>query len=103
LGKHIALKSRVEVNMADDCKNLLIIGATGLIGRRIIQEIVRNKSKFDRIAIFTSQSTLESKSDDLDKLKQEGVEVIGGDVSNPDDVKKAYQGKAGRPRCGRNP
>jgi nucleoside-diphosphate-sugar epimerase len=78
--------------MATECKKLLIFGATGLIGSRIIQEIVRNKSKFDRIAVFTSSGTYESKASEMQSLKKGGVEVIVGDVTNSDDVKKAYQG-----------
>ncbi|KIW64386.1 hypothetical protein PV04_09323 [Phialophora macrospora] len=73
------------------CKKLLIFGATGLIGSRISQEIVRNKSKFDRIAIFTSPGTYESKASEIQKLKDEGVDVIVGDLTNSGDVKKAYQ------------
>jgi saccharopine dehydrogenase-like NADP-dependent oxidoreductase len=80
---------------SSSCKKLLIFGATGLIGSRITQEIVRNKSKFDRIAIFTSPGTYESKASEIQKLKDEGVDVIVGDVTNSEDVKKAYQGEVG--------
>lgn len=65
----------------------------GRIGSRIAREIVRNKDKFDRIAIFTSKGTSESKASELDNLKKEGVDIIIGDVTNGDDVKKAYDGK----------
>jgi hypothetical protein len=74
------------------CKKLLIFGATGLIGKYITQAIVENKDKFDRIAIFTSQGTVQSKADQIDALKKQGVDVIVGDVTNSEDVVKAYQG-----------
>ncbi|OQV10477.1 hypothetical protein CLAIMM_14468 [Cladophialophora immunda] len=73
------------------CKKLLIFGATGLIGSRITREIVRNKSKFERIAVFTSQGTSESKASELQGLEKEGVDIIVGDITKSDDVVKAYQ------------
>ncbi|KAJ9602830.1 hypothetical protein H2200_012610 [Cladophialophora chaetospira] len=78
--------------MSSSIKNLLIFGATGLIGSRITREIVKNKSKFGKIAIFTSKGTSESKASELDNLKNEGVEIIIGDVSSASDVTKAYEG-----------
>ncbi|KAL2407915.1 Reductase efuL [Exophiala dermatitidis] len=74
------------------CKKLLVVGATGLVGSRIIREIVRNKSKFERIAVFTSPTTAETKSGQIDSLKRQGVEIIVGDLTKPDDVSKAYEG-----------
>lgn len=67
-----------------------------MIGTYIVQAIVQNKAQFDRIAIFTSPSTVESKADQIDSLKKEGVEVIVGDINNPDDVVKAYKGVCAR-------
>jgi len=77
--------------MSPTIKKLLIFGATGLIGSPITREIVRNKSKFDRIAIFTSKGTSESKTSELENLKNEGVDIIIGDVTNANDVTKAYE------------
>lgn len=75
------------------CKKLLIFGATGLIGSHITRAIVRNKSKFDRIAVFTSQATVENKADTIEALKNQGVDVVVGDVTKSEDVVKAYQGQ----------
>lgn len=72
--------------------NLLIFGATGNIGLYITKAIVQAKRSFGRISIFTSESTLESKRDTIDDLKQQGVQVIVGDINNPEDVRKAYTG-----------
>ncbi|OAL23074.1 hypothetical protein AYO20_11065 [Fonsecaea nubica] len=73
------------------CKRVLIFGATGLIGSRITREIVRNKHKFEKIAIFTSPGSYESKADELKSLEKEGVEIFVGDLNNSADVAKAYQ------------
>ena len=80
------------VKMSKECKNILIFGATGLIGSYIAQEIIRNKSKFEKIVVFTSAGTFESKTAEMDGFKKAGVEVIVGDVTNANDVTKAYKG-----------
>ncbi|OAP62971.1 hypothetical protein AYL99_02198 [Fonsecaea erecta] len=74
------------------CKKLLIFGATGLIGSRITSELVRNKSKFERIAVFTSPGTYESKAGVIQDLQKQGVDIIVGDINKLDDVVRAYQG-----------
>ena len=75
-----------------ECKKLLIFGATGLIGSRIIRAVIQNKAKFDRVAIFTSPGTVEAKADEIEGLKKEGVDVIVGDVTKASDVTNAYKG-----------
>ena len=72
--------------------NLLIFGATGVIGKFITEQVVAAKSNFSRVAIFTSPGTVENKKDEIEKLKAQGVEVIVGDVTNESDVRDAYQG-----------
>jgi hypothetical protein len=78
--------------MAAPSKNILVFGATGTIGNFIIGAIAEAKASFDRIAIFTSPNTVETKKDFIDKLKASGVEIIVGDIRNESDVLKAYQG-----------
>jgi nucleoside-diphosphate-sugar epimerase len=73
-------------------ENLLILGAIGYIGSYITEQIVKAKGRFSRIAIFTSPTTAESKPQELDKLRAEGVEVIVGDVRNSKDLLDAFQG-----------
>jgi nucleoside-diphosphate-sugar epimerase len=75
-------------------RKILVFGATGVIGKYILQEIVNARSSFDKIGLFTSSSTVENKSQEIQKWKDGGVEVIVGDVSSEEDVKKAYQGKS---------
>lgn len=72
--------------------NILIFGATGNIGLDITKAIVQARESFGHISIFTSESTLSSKRETIEDLKQEGVQVIVGDVNNLEDVRKAYTG-----------
>ncbi|KAL4786935.1 hypothetical protein BJX76DRAFT_64374 [Aspergillus varians] len=72
--------------------NLLVFGATGAIGSYIISALVNARDSFDRIAIFTSQNTHSSKTVEIDALREQGVEILVGDVTNKDDVLNAFNG-----------
>ncbi|KAK7420142.1 hypothetical protein QQZ08_010556 [Neonectria magnoliae] len=72
--------------------SVLIFGATGTIGKYITDRIVNAQPPFQKVAIFTSQGTVSSKTDYIEKLKSKGVKVITGDVTNEQDVKAAYGG-----------
>lgn len=72
--------------------NILVLGATGVIGQFIIASIISEKTHFGRIAIFTSPSTYENKSTEIQSLKDSGVEVIVGDVNNDADLLGAFKG-----------
>lgn len=73
-------------------KKLLVIGASGLVGSRITNAIVQSKKSFDRIAVFTSPNTVKTKPDFIANLKKEGVDIIEGDVTKSEDIKRAYEG-----------
>ncbi|KAJ5947300.1 hypothetical protein N7466_000315 [Penicillium verhagenii] len=73
-------------------KNLLLFGATGTIGSFILESILTARSQFDRVAIFTSPRTAETKAAYLEKLKAQNIEVIVGDVEDESAVKAAYNG-----------
>jgi uncharacterized protein YbjT (DUF2867 family) len=73
-------------------KHILVFGATGLIGKPIVEEIYNAKSSFGKIGIFTSKSTAKSKPDELNSWKEKGVDVIVGDVNSEVDVARAYEG-----------
>ncbi|KAF2770768.1 NAD(P)-binding protein [Teratosphaeria nubilosa] len=77
--------------MSAATKSILIFGATGLIGEHITKAIVDSK-KFKRIGIFTSNNTVWTKSEEIDALKAQGVEVFSGNLTSPDAVKEAYNG-----------
>lgn len=73
-------------------KDILLFGATGLIGTYILQSLVDSKSSFGRLGIFTSQGTVESKAAEIQSLKDKGVEIFVGDLDSETDVLKAYNG-----------
>lgn len=78
--------------MAPKKENLLLLGATGYIGTYILEQIIKAKENFGRIAIFTSPSSASSKSSVLEKLKSQGVEIIIGDTANDEELLKAFEG-----------
>ena len=84
--------SRFQVAiMASNTHNVVIFGATGLIGEYITNAIVQSAS-FGKIAIFTSPNTIQTKSEEVERLKSRGVEIIIGDIASAEDVKKAFNG-----------
>ncbi|KAK2749663.1 hypothetical protein FQN57_005885 [Myotisia sp. PD_48] len=72
-------------------KNILLFGATGLIGKHILNAILENRSHFNRIAIFTSAPLIDRRKH-VESLKERGVEVIIGDIKNEKDIISAYEG-----------
>ncbi len=75
-------------------QNLLIIGATGLIGKPITRAIIQSKTSFGRIAVLTSEKTLQQKSTEIKDLELSGVEILVGDITSEEDVKRAYQSRS---------
>ncbi|KAF4453069.1 hypothetical protein F53441_4300, partial [Fusarium austroafricanum] len=73
-------------------KSILIFGGTGTIGRYISNAIAKAQPAFEHVAIFTSEDTVTRKPELIKDLKSKAVKIITGDLSNPEDVKKAYQG-----------
>jgi FlaA1/EpsC-like NDP-sugar epimerase len=73
-------------------KKVLVFGATGTIGQYIIQEIYNAYSSFEKVGIFTSESTAKNKSKDIEDWKNKGIHVIVGDVNSEADVVNAYKG-----------
>ncbi|KAE8356813.1 hypothetical protein BDV28DRAFT_40679 [Aspergillus coremiiformis] len=74
-------------------RNVLLFGATGNIGIYILDAILAVREEFDRIVIFTSQTTATLKKNLLDELRRtKKVEVIVGDLQDEDAVRKAYDG-----------
>ncbi|RAL16770.1 aromatic alcohol reductase [Aspergillus homomorphus CBS 101889] len=70
--------------------NILIFGATGNIGSYITQALLDARPHFGRFAIFTSPNSLQTKTEVLDKLRRQGVDILVGDIANADEVRKAY-------------
>ncbi|KAL9617753.1 MAG: hypothetical protein Q9160_007466 [Pyrenula sp. 1 TL-2023] len=71
---------------------ILVIGATGVIGRPITQALLEAKNSFSTISVLTSQSTLDSdKGAHINWLKTKGTTINVGDIQKEDDVKRAYE------------
>ncbi|RMZ87752.1 hypothetical protein DV736_g5020, partial [Chaetothyriales sp. CBS 134916] len=73
-------------------KNILIFGATGVIGNYITRAIVDSKHLFERICVFTSEKTIIEKVQDICALESWGVEVFVGRLEEEQKVKEAYKG-----------
>ncbi|GAM37360.1 isoflavone reductase family protein [Talaromyces pinophilus] len=78
--------------MATELKSVLVLGATGVIGQYIIRSLIEAQASFDRLAVFTSPSTVEKKAKEIESLEEKGVQVIVGDLTNQENVLKAYEG-----------
>ncbi|KAK6821846.1 isoflavone reductase family protein [Apiospora arundinis] len=77
---------------------VLIIGATGVIGKHITSAIAKASASasiksLSRVSILTSAATVANsqKQPLLSSWKQQGLSVITGDITKPEDVRKAYQ------------
>jgi hypothetical protein len=71
---------------------VLFFGATGTIGQYIIEEIYNARPSFQKIGLFTSESTANNKADEIQGWKKKGIEVIVGNVNSEEDLAKAYEG-----------
>lgn len=74
-------------------RNILVFGATGVIGRHIVHAIVENKSSFGRIAAFTSPKSVEEKADLFEVTRKKGVEIITGDINDEGKMAEVYKGR----------
>jgi len=74
--------------------SLLVFGATGLIGTYIINELAKalNANTFDRVAIFTSQTTYDNKPNVISSLQERGVDIYTGDVADTRYVRAVIDG-----------
>lgn len=73
--------------------NILIIGATGVIGTYITRAVVDAKHHFGRICVLTSEKTIIEKVQDICALESWGVEVFVGRLEDEKRVKEAYRGE----------
>ncbi|KAJ9244080.1 isoflavone reductase family protein [Paecilomyces variotii] len=74
-------------------RNILLFGATGNIGKFILDAIVNARDDFSRVVVFTSPASAQSKASFFNDLKtNRRVEVITGDITNEKDVTEAYKG-----------
>lgn len=79
-------------NTAQQSRNILIIGSTGVIGTYITRAIVDAKELFGRICIYTSHRTLVEKMQDIAALEDWGVEIFTGRLESERSFKRACEG-----------
>ncbi|KAL7929322.1 hypothetical protein V8C35DRAFT_315719 [Trichoderma chlorosporum] len=72
--------------------HILAFGATGNIGKHIVNQLIHAKPSFPKISVFTSSNTVATKPELLSQWKDAGVSVIIGDITNSEDIKNAYHG-----------
>ncbi|KAJ3048558.1 hypothetical protein HK097_010433 [Rhizophlyctis rosea] len=80
------------MTQTQELEKIVLIGATGTIGKPILAEFVAKINRFKRLAVITSQSTYESKGKYIEELKAAGVEIIIGDISKPESLKETFAG-----------
>lgn len=68
---------------------ILVFGATGNIGLFIADALLDANPAFEQITIFTSPSTVETKTELLDGWKKKGAKVISGNIDDNEQVKAA--------------
>ncbi|KAI0002654.1 isoflavone reductase family protein [Xylariaceae sp. FL0662B] len=73
-------------------RKVLVLGATGVIGKFITKALINAKSNFETVGIFTSEATVRDKSQLIDSFRTAGVDVLVGDINDDDQVLKAYEG-----------
>jgi nucleoside-diphosphate-sugar epimerase len=76
--------------MASLPKNVLVFGGTGIIGKYLVDELLK-ANKFN-ITLFTSADTVKNKADHIASLKERGSKIVTGNVRDEQDVRAAYQG-----------
>jgi uncharacterized protein YbjT (DUF2867 family) len=78
-------------------KNILFFGATGNIGRHILDAVLSARDEFDRVVIFTAPYAEGKDGGKAAYLKQKQdskrVEIITGDITDEKTVLGAYKGR----------
>jgi uncharacterized protein YbjT (DUF2867 family) len=81
--------------MAPPSRKILVLGATGVIGKVLLNALLNAKNSFDRIGILTSAETLANKPELIASFKARGADILTGDLYQDEDVLEAYKGKPG--------
>lgn len=76
--------------------NILILGATGTVGRCITRDIVDANSQgwFGKISVYTSEKTIVEKVQDICALESCGVEIFVGSLNDERRFKEACRGES---------
>lgn len=78
--------------MTAPSKKILLIGATGVVGKALTNSLLNAKDSFERIGIFTSPESAASKPELLDSYKTRGADVLIGDLYSENDMLEAFNG-----------
>lgn len=80
--------------MSSSFRTVLLIGASGTLGKNIQAELIAKKHLFSRIGTLTSPDSLTDakKAPYWASLKTQGVEVVTVDFSDSDALTKAFAG-----------
>ncbi|CAK7244470.1 MAG: hypothetical protein STHCBS139747_006011 [Sporothrix thermara] len=70
---------------------ILVLGATGVIGKVLVDALLNAREQFEAIGIFTSPSTVESKKDLVDSFTSRGAVIHTGDLYKDEDVLNVYK------------
>lgn len=73
-------------------KKILVLGATGVIGKVLVNALINAKGNVERVGIFTSAETVLKKKDLVALYQNQGVDVITGDLYNDNDMLDALKG-----------
>lgn len=77
---------------AEPSKKILVLGATGVVGKALMNSLLNAKDNFERIGIFTSAESAASKAELLDSYKARGADILIGDLYSENDVLEAFKG-----------
>lgn len=71
---------------------VMLAGATGMLGARIAHHLLETEDVALRLLVRPATLADPGKRSGLDPLVERGAEVIGGDVTDPDDLGRATDG-----------
>ena len=72
--------------------NILVFGATGVIGKYLIQALLDSKDSFGTITAVTYPDSYEAKKDAFQKLKDQGAQIAAINIDDEDAIRKLYKG-----------
>lgn len=78
--------------MATPSKKILVLGATGVVGKALTNSLLNAKGVFEKIGIFTSAESAAKKEELLDTYRTRGANILIGDLYRDEDVLEAYKG-----------
>ena len=81
-----------RVDMVASSKKVLVLGATGVVGKALTNSLLNAKDNFERIGVFTSAESAASKHELLESYKARSAHILIGDLNSKNDVQEAFTG-----------